>query len=80
MLYENVTIQSETDINIRGWFIKHNQTIYHPTLVYFHENPGNIGLRMDFLKLLNSDLKANILIIAYRGYSDSDGIPSEKGL
>ena len=35
---------------------------------------------MDSLSLVYTEMKANILIIDYRGYGKSDGTPSEKGL
>ena len=49
------------------------------TVVFFHENAGNLGLRMDYFTLLYHELGFNILAFAYRGYSDSthDGDPSE---
>ena len=50
--------------------------------MFFHENAGNIGLRLDYFAQLyhHADLQADILAVAYRGYSDSSGKPSEKGL
>lgn len=50
------------------------------TIIFFHENAGNIGARLDFLELLYRELRCNILVVAYRGYSDSQGSPSEAGL
>jgi alpha/beta superfamily hydrolase len=35
---------------------------------------------MDSFELLYHKLNANILCIAYRGYSESEGSPSEQGL
>ena len=40
----------------------------------------DIGLRLDFYSMLNSQLKVNVVTFAYRGYSYSGGKPSEKGL
>lgn len=45
-----------------------------------HENAGNIGLRLDFYETIYSSLKVNIVTFAYRGYSNSQGSPTEKGL
>jgi hypothetical protein len=45
-----------------------------------HENAGNIGLRLDFYERLYHSLKVNIVTFAYRGYSNSDGFPTEEGL
>ena len=49
-------------------------------MVFFHENAGNLGLRLDYLQTVYNDLNCDVLIIAYRGYSHSTGVPSEKGL
>jgi len=45
-----------------------------------HENAGNIGLRLSYYEAIINDLDLNVLTVAYRGYSDSDGTPNEVGL
>jgi fermentation-respiration switch protein FrsA (DUF1100 family) len=50
------------------------------TFIYFHENAGNIGLRLPFCKFLYKNLKVNILVVGYRGYGYSEGTPSEQGI
>ena len=45
-----------------------------------HENAGTIGLRLDFYQLLYRELNVNIVTFAYRGYSESEGTPTEEGL
>lgn len=45
-----------------------------------HENAGNIGLRLDFFEALYHNVGVNIVTFGYRGYSDSEGSPSEVGL
>ena len=45
-----------------------------------HENAGNIGLRMDYFQMLHVFGKYNILCVAYRGYSESEGVPNEAGM
>ena len=49
-------------------------------VVFFHENAGNLGLRLDYFSTLYHKNDCDILAIAYRGYSSSSGIPSEEGL
>ena len=51
-----------------------------PTIIFFHENAGNIGLRLDYFQLLYTQVQCNILSVAYRGYSASEGTPNEAGL
>ena len=48
--------------------------------MFFHENAGNIGTRLYYFYYYMQYLKCNILIVAYRGYSDSDGTPNEVGI
>eukprot|EP01016_Furgasonia_blochmanni_P044235 TRINITY_DN6126_c0_g2_i3.p1 TRINITY_DN6126_c0_g2~~TRINITY_DN6126_c0_g2_i3.p1 ORF type:complete len:367 (-),score=104.22 TRINITY_DN6126_c0_g2_i3:176-1183(-) len=78
--YEDVTIRSADGIKLRGWFIKQKNTAEAATVVFFHENAGNIGTRLAFLENYYWALRVNLLIVAYRGYSKSDGVPSERGL
>jgi alpha/beta superfamily hydrolase len=40
----------------------------------------DIGTRVYFLEYYFRKLQVNIMLIAYRGYSDSTGIPTERGL
>jgi hypothetical protein len=51
-----------------------------PTIIFFHENAGNIGHRLFYLEKYFHLCKTNILIVAYRGYSDSEGSANEKGI
>jgi hypothetical protein len=40
----------------------------------------DIGTRIPFIKTIHERANANVLLLAYRGYSDSQGTPSEAGL
>ena len=51
-----------------------------PTLVFMHENAGNIGMRLDYFKFLIKKFNVNVLAMAYRGFSESEGKPTEEGL
>ena len=48
--------------------------------MFFHENAGNIGLRMDWFEQMYKRLKVNIVCVAYRGYSRSEGEPGQEGI
>jgi len=66
---------------LHGWFVKtQNHSSTAPTIVFFHENAGNIGTRLPFIKYYIRLHECNVLIVAYRGYSYSEGIPTELGL
>ena len=89
MEYTNVEIVTEDGEKLRGWYMAQ----IHPTneeinlmnkkrrlMIFFHENAGNIGLRLDYFQWIYNRSNADILTVAYRGYSDSTGKPSEEGL
>ena len=50
------------------------------TIIFFHENAGNLGLRLDYFDLIYHNVEVNIVAVAYRGYSRSEGTPNETGL
>jgi len=53
MSYEDVNIKSEDGIALHGWLIFHERdSTKHNTVIFMHENAGNIGLRMDYFELL----------------------------
>jgi len=81
MQYEEVWLKTKDDHKLQGWFM------YQPvdahkleTIIFFHENAGNIGLRMDWFALIYHELKVNVLAVAYRGYGRSQGTPSQAGI
>ena len=51
-----------------------------PTVIFFHGNSGNIGNRLEFIRNYVIHANVNVLIVGYRGYSLSTGIPSCQGL
>jgi fermentation-respiration switch protein FrsA (DUF1100 family) len=69
-------------VKLYGWFIpakKENKGIT-PTLLWFHGNGGNLSNRVTNIALLNHYIRTNIFIFDYRGYGQSEGIPSEQGI
>ena len=50
-----------------------------PTLVYFHGNAGNIGLRAEKVRPY-LDAGHGVLLTTWRGYSRNPGSPNERGL
>ena len=82
-LNQPLTYKRGIDTCLRGWYIykdTNDQQIKQSNrrlMVFFHENAGNIGLRLDYFELAYKRLNCDIFVVAYRGYSDSDGIPDE---
>ena len=50
------------------------------TIMMFHGNAGNNGHRIDIAGILQQYVPANILMVEYRGYGLSTGVPDEKGI
>ncbi|MFH0732977.1 MAG: alpha/beta hydrolase [Candidatus Omnitrophota bacterium] len=75
--YEDVYITTQDNVKINGWFIPGDNAKY--TLLFCHGNAGNISHRLEKIIILR-DIGVNIFIIDYRGYGNSEGSPSEKGL
>lgn len=49
MSFEDVYITASDGINLHGWLIyQPKDTKTYDTIVFMHENAGNIGLRMDY--------------------------------
>jgi fermentation-respiration switch protein FrsA (DUF1100 family) len=62
-----------------GWFVPANiQRATRGLVIIFHGNAGNMGHRLDYLRMFH-DLGLATLIIDYRGYGKSSGSPSEAG-
>ncbi|CAE7194865.1 unnamed protein product [Rhizoctonia solani] len=54
----------------------------HPTILFLHGNAMTRAfyMRTRLYSTLSSRLDANVLAIDYRGFGDSEGVPSEQGL
>ena len=69
-------LDTEDGIKLKGWFMfQDHQPLKEktPTVVYMHENEGSLASRLPFYNLIVHDLHVNILSIAHRGYSQSEG-------
>ena len=77
LAFEEVSITAADEVRLHGWLVPGPRPV---TLLWFHGNAGNIGHRVDHLRLLHDHLSASILLLDYRGYGRSEGRPSEEGL
>lgn len=81
--FEDVRLAASDGTALHAWLIRPEdvaQRRERATLLFFQENAGNMGMRMENLKLLHDALDCNIFVLSYRGYGESDGVPSEDGL
>ncbi len=76
MDYEDVWLRTEDDVEIHGWFIHGDSD---QVLLFFHGNAGNISHRLFSIRQF-LDLGLSVFIIDYRGYGQSGGHVTERGL
>ena len=75
LAYQDLYFTTADNVRLNGWFIPHPQA--NATMIWFHGNAGNIGDRVDNIKLLHDKIYINIFIFDYRGYGRSPGSSSE---
>ena len=76
MDYQDVSIETTDGVTLHGWFIAGRSS---QVLLFFHGNAGNISHRLDSIEQFQ-DLGLSVLIIDYRGYGQSEGRTTEKGI
>ncbi|CAF1283401.1 unnamed protein product [Adineta steineri] len=81
MDYQSIYLQTLDGEFIHAYWIYQVGDINSTTTVlYLHGAGGNISHRLEVLQLFHENLHCNILIIDYRGFGKSSGVPSELGL
>ena len=51
LTYEEIWIKTEDNLRLQGWFMfQPEETDRRETFVFFHENAGNLGLRLDWFE------------------------------
>lgn len=75
--YDNLTFFIDKD-TLTGIFIKPQDSV-KATVVYFHGTGGNVTTYLDFIKpLVKSGFQ--VIMIDFRGYGKSTGIPTHKNI
>ncbi len=74
---QGVDLKTSDNVNIHVLYLPNEQT--DVLTIYFHGNGGNIHQRSEVLEYIRS-LGSGVLGVSYRGYLNSDGTPSEKGI
>ena len=70
-------------VQIHAWLLQAPNVDWTkaPTIIFFHGNAGNIGLRIPNAIQMLQQLGSNVLMVEYRGYGNSDSVkPTEHGL
>ncbi len=75
--FEDIYIKTSDNKLINAWFIPHPDS--EKVILFFHGNAGNISYRLDKIQYLYQ-LGVDVFIIDYRGYGNSQGKPTEKGV
>jgi pimeloyl-ACP methyl ester carboxylesterase len=83
LAYEDVTLRAVDGTRIHAWFVhparNDEERRARVTVVYFHGNAGNLSHRLPDVRNLISFCRCNVLMVSYRGYGKSAGVPSEQG-
>ena len=74
---EDVELRTSDGVSLHGWLIPAQDPI--ATLLWCHGNSGNLADQLEHLAELNRR-HLSIFIFDYRGYGQSNGVPSERGL
>jgi fermentation-respiration switch protein FrsA (DUF1100 family) len=79
--FEDISVPTTGGFTLHGWLMTHGDTYKgKDTIVFMHENAGNIGLRLDYFEPMCKNLNVNMLCFGYRGYGRSTGTPTEAGI
>ena len=78
--YEDVTVETEDKVQLHCWFLRQAAPASAPTLIFFQENAGNMGMRLPSMNQFYKSLGMNVFMVSYRGYGKSQGTPTEDGL
>ena len=78
--YEEALVKTRDGESIHTWLLLQDDSANVPTLIYFHGNACNMGVRLPKAAHFFARIGANILMMDYRGYGASTGVPTEEGL
>ncbi|KAI9924060.1 hypothetical protein ASPWEDRAFT_26338 [Aspergillus wentii DTO 134E9] len=80
--FEELQIPTPDGESLHAYFLRpsNKRLAGDVTVLMFHGNAGNIGHRIPIAKILQETLGCNVLMLEYRGYGYSTGVPDENGL
>ena len=74
--FEDVWLRTADGVRVHAWFVPGDSAI---TWLWFHGNGGNLSTRLENLRHVHLRLGVSGLLVSYRGYGLSEGVPSEEG-
>ncbi|MCP3900691.1 MAG: alpha/beta hydrolase [Desulfobacteraceae bacterium] len=74
---EEMFISSSDNISLHAFFFPSDNS--EEIILFLHGNSGNVYYRMDKIAALR-DTGVNVLIVDYRGFGLSTGLPTEEGM
>lgn len=74
---QDVWFEAPDGVRLHGWWIVHPEA--QGSILYCHGSSGSIVHRVDVFRRL-ARLRMNVFAFDYRGYGQSGGVPSERGL
>jgi hypothetical protein len=77
LAYEPMHLRAADGVAISGWFVPHEGAT--AAVLLLHGNGGNMSNMLDHVAFYH-ELGYSTLLIDYRGYGESEGTPSERGL
>jgi fermentation-respiration switch protein FrsA (DUF1100 family) len=77
MEWRDVYLNTPDSKRLHGWYFPVDPG--EPVILFYHGNAGNISHRLDYIQRLTR-MGFNVFIFDYRGFGNSSGKPSEKGL
>lgn len=77
LAYDDVQLTTLDNKYLHGWLIDLEGA--KTTLLFLHGNAGNIADRLEKIMLFR-EMGLNVFIVDYRGYGNSTGRPTEKGM
>ena len=76
---EPVTFTTEDEVQLHGWFVPALQLPARATMLVCNGNAGNRAYRAELAQAFRVH-RVSVLLFDYRGYGDSAGSPTERGL
>jgi fermentation-respiration switch protein FrsA (DUF1100 family) len=76
LFYEDIFPVTTDGLRLHGWNMPGESDV---VWIIFHGNGGNISVRLDQYQEIQRRYGASVIVIDYRGYGLSEGVPSETG-